>query len=95
MTLLTGSQTTPHTAVRARGRGPDTPVGAETTRPHAGELRQSAVGLSRPISTQSKQSAGSGGGTASSPGMGLSHQIVSSTRWRILQPESVRTMRSW
>lgn len=52
-------------------------------------------GLYRPISAQSKQSAGSGGGTASRPGKGLSHQVVSSTRWRILQPESVRTSRSW
>lgn len=45
---------------------------------------QSALGLYRTISAQSKQSAGSGGGTASSPGMGLSHQKVSSTRWRTL-----------
>jgi hypothetical protein len=43
---------------------------------------------------QKSSGAGSGGGLASSPGIGCSHQSVSSTRRAIRQPASVRTNRS-
>ena len=84
------------TAIRRAAAGVGAHAEQGTFKRHApGDWGQGVVGLYRPISAQSKQSAGSGGGTASSPGRGLSHQMVSSTRWRILQPESVRTSRSW
>jgi uncharacterized membrane protein len=44
---------------------------------------------------QKSSGSGSGGGVGASPGMGCSHQSVSSTRRAIRQPASVRTNRSW
>jgi hypothetical protein len=55
------------------------------------------VALAAPEVGRRQKSSGSGrgGGAAASPGIGCSHQSVSSTRRAIRQPASVRTNRSW
>jgi hypothetical protein len=52
------------------------------------------VALAAPGRSQKSSGSGSGGGAGSSPGIGCSHQSVSSTRRAIRQPASVRTNRS-
>jgi hypothetical protein len=83
-------------ALAAPERPPDQrPIPSDPgSRASSGEQRLRVDAATSEAVVAQSSGSGSGGGVAASPGIGCSHQSVSSTRRAIRQPASVRTKRS-